>query len=386
MNHNGSAEGRMLPILPAEAETLPATSGVWLSSALPGPIPKERIATCQSCAMVKGAPENDTQSHGGQHAFRADLKCCTFSPMLSNFQVGAILADSSAISQHARQVVRDRIARRVGVSPLGITPLPGYSALYDLASSRVFGRSPDLRCEYYTSEILGGGCSIWNHRNSVCATWFCKHNRGKRGRDFWNAVRLFLHDAEESMALLCATRLGVGPQVLTALDERRDFRSTIAAQLDAPVASRGYAERWGEWVGREEEFFDQAWQVQSRTGYEDLLSAGGVRLSARLTDMNAAYQALLHNTIPRRIVTDGLSFRVVQTDIARIATYSPYDPLDVPKVLVDVLPFFAGGDIDDVRAHILADAGVELDDTILQKLLDYGILREVDEPRRASHE
>ena len=58
----------------------------------------------------------------------------------------------------------------------------------------------------------------------------------------------------------------------------------------------------------------------------------------------------------------------------RLVTYSPYDPIELPKVLFDLLAAFDGRSLDEVRRNILEDFGFELEPDLIQRLLDFGIL------------
>ncbi len=60
----------------------------------------------------------------------------------------------------------------------------------------------------------------------------------------------------------------------------------------------------------------------------------------------------------------------------RLVTYSPYDPIELPKGLFDLLAAFDGRSLDEVRRNILEDFGFELEPDLIQRLLDFGILRE----------
>jgi hypothetical protein len=56
------------------------------------------------------------------HQFRPDLKCCSYRPQLSNFQVGLILTDSSPEAAQGRAAIARQVSSRHGATPLGISP------------------------------------------------------------------------------------------------------------------------------------------------------------------------------------------------------------------------------------------------------------------------
>jgi hypothetical protein len=143
---------------PARVGPALAVHAGWLATALGGPWKTERYATCSACAMAK---EPDARGEVPPGAFNADTKCCTFTPTLPNFLVGAALADST-LSPFGRRSLLDRIAARRGVSPFGLLGEPA-------VDPRGFGRDPALLCPHYD----GGVCGIWPHREAVCTTYYC---------------------------------------------------------------------------------------------------------------------------------------------------------------------------------------------------------------------
>ena len=61
---------------------------------------------------------------------------------------------------------------------------------------------------------LGGRCGVWKNRHAVCATWFCKHERGAFGSRAWRALQGLFQSLEDELALWCVNELDVGPRAL----------------------------------------------------------------------------------------------------------------------------------------------------------------------------
>jgi Fe-S-cluster containining protein len=161
------------------SEPLPPLFAAWVAELLKGPIPKESRATCDDCAMCAHGEEQD----GPQtDYFDPDVKCCSYVPVLHNFLVGRILLDDDPATVAGRSTVEKRIKEAVAVTPLGLGQAPVFSLLYE-NSNLAFGRSRNLRCPHYLEET--GRCGIWRHRESTCATFFCRHVRGSVGYAFW---------------------------------------------------------------------------------------------------------------------------------------------------------------------------------------------------------
>jgi hypothetical protein len=54
--------------------------------------------------------------------------------------------------------------------------------------------------------------------------------------------------------------------------------------------------------------------------------------------------------------------------------YSGYDPLALPKALMDLLPYFDGRPTREALRHIRRRCGIRLDERIVRKLADFEIL------------
>ena len=67
----------------------------------------------------------------------------------------------------------------------------------------------------------------------------------------------------------------------------------------------------------------------------------------------------------------------------RLVTYSPYDPIELPKVLFDLLGAFDGRSLEEARRNILEDFGFELEPDLIQRLFDFGILSQNPRSARA---
>ncbi len=60
-----------------------------------------------------------------------------------------------------------------------------------------------------------------------------------------------------------------------------------------------------------------------------------------------------------------------------VVTYSPYDPIGVPSLLVTVLHVFDGRPTAVILDGLRQERGLALDGALLQELLDWGLLQDV---------
>jgi hypothetical protein len=57
-----------------------------------------------------------------------------------------------------------------------------------------------------------------------------------------------------------------------------------------------------------------------------------------------------------------------------VVTYSPYDPLDLPRRLVDVLGYFDGQPTSEVLPRIRRERGLDVQPDLVRRLVDFGVL------------
>jgi hypothetical protein len=347
-----------------------------MAELLDGGIPAETAATCEQCAMCSA----DEASPGALEFFDPATKCCTYIPSLPNFLVGRILDDHSPEAAAGRASVEQRIDARVGVTPLGMQTPQVQALLYEAGGVSTFGRARTLRCPHYREEA-GGACGIWRHRNSVCSTWFCKHVRGATGQRFWHAQEQLLATVERELARWCLVRLDVEPDVLAHLmprgtDRRARTEKLDAAATDGRVDEAAFAASWGRWRGRERELYRAAASLVAELGWADVLRLAGGTGAAQARVTSAAHRALLGDDIPRRLVAGPLRVISSGRDHVRVAAYSDFDPLDLPRILFDVLPSFDGRPTADVLRAIRAEKRLNVETALVRRLVDFGVLVE----------
>lgn len=258
-----------------EADVLPPLYARWAHEFLGGAIPAEMEATCNHCAMLC-----DTSGDAGAAApfFNPETKCCTYLPVLPNFLVGRMLSDDSAEFARGRATLQERPAAGVAVTPLGIGRSAEYDLLYATSGKSFFGRDRTKRCPHYLDES-GGQCGIWQHRSAVCAMWFCKYVRGAVSQRFWQALHRLLSAVERDVSRWCAQQL------------------------------RADSDGFGEWSGRERQYFQQCARLIDVLRWRDVMKICGPDVRALVQDTREAFESLQSRAIPRRLRVG--SFKVI---------------------------------------------------------------------------
>ncbi len=324
------------------------------------------------------APSGTTPTAPDRY-FRPDVKCCSYLPTLPNFLVGGVLRDDEPAARAGARSVRERIGRRVGVSPLGLGPLPDYAVLYERAAG-AFGRSKALLCPHFEPEL--NQCGIWRHRNAVCATYFCKLVRGSVAFRFWRSLQRTLELAEVGLAKWCVLELGVESRSLDALIQAGAWNGTPGSlsseALDHTVSPREYALGWAPWEGREFEFYARCAELVDRLSWIDVLAVGGQDLRAAWLITQDRYRQLRDPGVPDRLAAGTVAGAEFLPDGVRLSTYSALDPLDVPHEVVAALRYFDGREIPQVMSEIKSRLGIELEASLLRKLVDFDLLKPID--------
>jgi hypothetical protein len=356
------------------ASALPPLYRGWIEELAGGPVDGEPRATCERCAMVAhpGDPPKE-------HTFLASTKCCTYQPDLANFAVGRVLFDDHPLGARSREVLRQRIAARVGVTPLGVAPAPVYAALFASAAASqtttsVFGRAPLLRCPHFL-EREGGLCGIWRHREAQCTTWFCKLERGALGRLHWRVLQNLLHTIESSLRVWAAARAGITDDALAELwgaeQARVPGKVTLdEGQLNNVVPEATWRRLWGRYVDREAELYNLTAAWVSSLALADVLRIGGTAEQSAANAYRVLAARLRDPALPPRVtVGGGAVYRIGPPGRLRARVREvPYDALELPDELVRALGRFEGA---DPRA-VAAELGV--DERLLRALLDWGLL------------
>jgi len=350
-----------------DGELLPPLYANWVAELLGGVIPRESRATCNACAMCAEVPTNSVSR---SYFFDLAVKCCTYLPTLPNFLVGRILLDGDPNAQVGRGTVEKRIKDAVGVSPLGLLLSSIFSMLYH-NSSDFFGRSRTFRCPHYLEE--GGRCGIWRNRNSVCTTWFCKHVRGRVGQVFWRSLERTLQQVEKELAQWCVLELQRDGDALRCMPGWSDDVIT-GDTLDNKVDEKAYARMWGAWCGREYEFFKRCAELVNPLSWPDVVGICGPEVRMQVSLTRESYNRLTSEDIPHALNVGRINLVQMEGGSTRVRTYSEYDPLDIPNIIMELLQYFDGRPTEQAITAIANERGIHVDPALVQKLVDFKVL------------
>jgi hypothetical protein len=136
-----------------------------------------------------------------------------------------------------------------------------------------------------------------------------------------------------------------------------------------------YRKVWGDWAGREIEFYRACARLVEPLTWEQVEQVCGPRVRILAGLLLDAYAHLTSEAIPERLRLGGFHFAGVEGSGYRVASYSPFDPLLMPEPLARVLHYFDGRPTEEALEAILTEEGVRIDLSLVRRMVDFGVLQ-----------
>jgi hypothetical protein len=340
-------------------------------------IPEETKATCARCAMCQeNAPGAVDAVDGVSRFFRPDTKCCTYSPRLPNYLVGALLCDERPELAEGRRRMEEKIASRIGVTPQWVKPPAKFHFLYK-NGHQFFGRAASLRCPYFA--VDSGGCTIWPYREAVCSTFFCKYVAGADGRKFWMSLKTYLTLAEIQLSRWTALQL-LPDYVLSGKDRAETQAAPLGVEdLDetAPPA-RTYAELWKEHAGREADYYRACHRLVRELPEDGLEKLLGLDGTIELKTLEKLRDTAVSPRLPRTLkLNPDATVQWLRDGSVALGAYSDYDAIALPGEAYGLLVEFTGREpVETVRQHLRDAKQADLSEEVLVELYRHRVLVE----------
>lgn len=239
---------------------------------------EESKATCNACAMAPGKTKTKV-------TYAADLKCCTFEPLVPNFLVGAILSQPM-LHPAGVKILESKISRREFSLPIGMTASIRYQVEFNQRSPNDFGNRKDWLCSYYDrgTEL----CQIWRYRGSVCTTFFCKSIYGREGLMFWARFGEYLHFVEMALMQEALTQMDFSPRQVSELLDFVNRKEGSGWELKARVIPEERSRKiWNGYYDNQADFFEKCYRIVmnfDRKYFKEALGDIGQGYENRLMD------------------------------------------------------------------------------------------------------
>ncbi len=175
-----------------------------------------------------------------------DLKCCTFHPFLTNYSVGAILSDPNT-PKFILEQIRSKIQNQEYALPLGLFAPVKYQIEFHQRNENDFGFNSKFLCPYF--DKIKQQCGIWAYRGSVCTSYFCDSDFGKKGLQFWSLFGDYLHYLEMSLAQDCMVSLGLDADLIDLQLEYINCESASEEEVQSNSMSDSIFNcHWKSWM------------------------------------------------------------------------------------------------------------------------------------------
>lgn len=349
-------------------EPMPRRISTWVDAMLPGPLPDESKATCGTCVMCKtSAPDRPV----AVATFNPASKCCTYLPMLRNFQAGAILADPDPALAFGQRTLRERIHATTAITPLNVGWPSSYDKRYDVIIDDGFGEALDMRCPHYIDE-QSGLCGIWQHRNAECSTWFCRHTKGERSRQMWSALNEALAALETGLSYHCAQNLDLGEAALQLAHDPYSPESTLDGAI--PLTDEMVRAVWGNWHGRVEAYYLAAHEIVKGMSVSQILEVGGAMFLSKREDLHDAYDDLARTGLPPWVMRGKVDVVTADAQGVWVTGYRAYDAFAVDQAVLDALREIDIAPTGGLAEELTERVGKPITSETLQFWLDQGLL------------
>lgn len=312
--------------------------------------PDETRSTCNACPMLVQPGE---ESPPRRRVFTRKHRCCTYSPGLTNWQVGRILKQGGI----GAEKLLARMDDADGVDAFGVSADLFGQRVYAESDRNAFG-TMEMRCPYWVDGPLS--CSIWHNRNAVCRNWYCKAVDGRLGQRVWDATKELMWNLER---VTCGWLLEVGPPRPKGFCLSRYEDEELAAMDDEIEAMRASYDK-DAWI---------AWFTWCADRIEQLTDAEVAELR-ELADVRG-HMIWLRTAVANRgqpmpdIPQVSLIHWEMQGDRVALMPWSLFDPLYAPPWIFTLLSKLDGlTPWRDAVAAAEAEVGETLDPEFLPKL------------------
>jgi hypothetical protein len=300
-------------------------------------IPVETLATCNDCAMCL-KPGQDPLPNVDY--FKPDVKCCSYFPKLPNYLVGGLLSDNNPAMDEGRKRIREKIHKRIGITPQAVDVPKKYSVLIKLGGIKSFGKNTTLICPYFVNE--GSLCSIWKFRDSMCSTYFCKSVSGKQGLKFWDVVHTYLNQVQDILCWYAIDSLHCDVRSIWDYGSGRQNDDLTPDDLDEiPPDEETYRDLWRNWFGREEEFYRECYRVVEALTKEEFERHAGIIHKIFLKRVQEARENVVNPKIPP-VLKKNPDLKAFETPDGKVTIKSNVAFYSIQKNLFDVIGLFDG--------------------------------------------
>ncbi len=245
----------------------------------------EKGSSCFDCPQVKA------------HGFHPVTRCCSYIPRIPNFLLGFALMDENT-KPTAQTFVGSGFTIPEGsqVSPAQMEQSIGFLS----------GELPHGTVVCPLLDRDSKKCRVYAFRNGVCSTFFCRHDQGEVGAEFWESLTDLVTQVETALAQWALEQSGFD---LGRYFERFEgFQDSMDACTDAVSGTWSESARrtlFAEWYGREEELFLSCAEAIIKHK-KNLFEIAGQQRLRQTPGYDAAQRQRLGRRFPAHLIAEAL--------------------------------------------------------------------------------
>lgn len=253
--------------------------------------PEEKWATCTNCTLCRSAKSP-----------YVDTKCCNYYPYLANYLVGGILQDTRAEMDEGKRRIRALMQNKLGVTPYAIIPPNEYTAR---EKAKIENKQVGLetREEYNAQQcpyLHVGRCTIWEYRENLCSTHFCISAGGGIGNSFWKKTNKYLKMVENVLSNYALYELSENASEIKT-NSVQDIKFGTETE-EGLIDIDSYNKLWGKWLGKEEEFYIQCYQLVASLDEQKFVELCGHKQVILAQGMQEVLNSFNKNIIPEHLM------------------------------------------------------------------------------------
>src|SRR5262249_49099132 len=125
---------------------------------------------------------------------------------------------------------------------------------------------------------------------------------------------------------------------------------------------------WGDWLGRERDFYVECGRRVSPLTWSEVESIASPEVRARGRIVRRAFASLISPEVPERVRAASFQTIASSREGVQVVGYSGSDPLELTPEVLEILPYFDGRPTMQVLKSIRKELGIEVERDLVQKL------------------
>ena len=156
------------------------------------------------------------------------------------------------------------------------------------------------------------------------------------------SLKRYLKSVEEVLTQYTLITMGRDPKSIIQANTT-DRPLTVEELDDKPLKQKEYRSLWGDWVGREEDFYKETYTIIQAITPEDFDRITGIAQAVMLEDLKVKLEVLSTNEPPVILKRNpALQVKKIDENACVLIGSSAQEPVEVSRRMYDILEYFDG--------------------------------------------